>query len=245
MFLIVSCSTTEDDTGNVCTTDCTTLSGKFVTLNNLPISDVKVYLKHRVPGGGIGGGGSTRKIVSTKTDKFGNYNRKFYINDNELGQTNGYFRVEIDDSALDVQKYIRTNNLIGGNSIDIGFVLSTITNRDTVIDNTFYIPKKAYIKVNLNNYVVQQAGDTFEVQTLYPFGIKDGYNEFLDSEYSTGFSGYGNWIATTTNNKLKVFVAEGEKNIIRINKIKNGIGSSEDFELIVPPNNTIELTYNF
>ena len=40
-------------------------------------------------------------------------------------------------------------------------------------------------------------------------------------------------------------MAEGEKNIIRINKIKNGIGSSQDFEIIVPQNNTIELTYNF
>ena len=83
------------------------------------------------------------------------------------------------------------------------------------------------------------------MRTLYPFGQNVGYNSFLDSEYSTGFSGYGNWMATSVNTKLNVFVAEGEKNIIRINKIKNGIGSSEDFEIVVPANNTIELNYNF
>ena len=36
----------------------------------------------------------------------------------------------------------------------------------------------------------------------------------MNSEYSTGFSGYGNWVATNLNNQLSVFVAEGEKNII-------------------------------
>lgn len=245
LFLIfTSCEKTEDDTNNACTSNCTTLSGKFITLNNQPVPNIKVSLKYRIGGGELGGG-STRKIVSTKSDQYGNYNNNFFIKDSEIGNNSGYFQVEIDDSNIDVNKYIRTNNLIGGNSTDMGFAIYSIINRDTIIDKTFYIPKKAYIKVNLNNFVVQQAGDLFEVQTLYPFGVKIGVNPFLNSEYSTGFSGYGNWTATNLNNSLNVFVAEGERNIIRINRIKNGIGSSQDFEVNVPPNNTIELTYDF
>jgi hypothetical protein len=67
----------------------------------------------------------------------------------------------------------------------------------------------------------------------------------LNSIYATGFSGYDNWKSTTINTKFNVFVAESEINIIRINRIKNGIGSIEDYEINVPPNNTIELSYDF
>lgn len=246
LFLIfTSCEKTEDDTADVCTSNCTTLRGKFITLNNLPVSNIKVSLKYKIGGGELGGG-STRKIVNTQSDQNGNFNNSFFIKDRELGRfAGGYFEVEIDDSKIDVNKYIRTNNLIGGSSVDIGFAIYSITNRDTIIDETFYIPKKAFIKVNLNNFIPQKTGDSFEVRTFYPFGSKIGYNTFLNSEYSTGFSGFGNWTAKNLNNKLNVFVAEGEKNIIRVNRIKNGIGSSQDFEVTVPPNNTIELTYDF
>ena len=240
--LLTSCEKTENDSSNVCTSNCTTLNGKFITLNNQPVQNIKVSLKY-VRSNELAY--FERKIINIQSDQNGNFNKDFFIKDNELGITDGIFQVEIDDSNIDINKYIRTNNLIGGGSQDIGFVINRIFNRDTIIDKTFYIPKKAYIKVNLNNFVVQQAGDKFEVQTLYPFGQKIGFNPFLNSEYSTGFSGYDNWIASNVNNNLNVFVAEGETNIIRINKIKNGIGSSQDFEINVPPNNTIELTYNF
>ncbi len=245
LLIVTSCSKTEDDTNNECTSNCTVLKGKFVTLNNVPVPNIKVSLKYRISGGELGGG-STRKIVNTQSDVNGNFNKNFFIKDSELGNdASGYFQVDIDDSKIDINKYIRTNNLLGGNSVDIGFAIYSIMNRDTIIENTYYIPKKAYIKVNLNNFISQQNGDTFEVQTLYPFGPKVGLNTFLNSEYATGFSGYGNWVATNLNNQLSVFVAEGEKNIIRISKIKNGIGSSQDFEITVPANNAIELTYNF
>jgi hypothetical protein len=246
LFVIfTSCEKVDDDTNDICTSDCTTFRGKFVSLNDEPVPNIKVTLKYRISGGELGGG-STRKIVDTRSDQQGIFNKNFFIKDSELGEAPpGYFRGEIDDSKLDVNKYIRTDNLIGGNSVDIGFAIFSILSRDTIIDETYYIPKKAYIKVNLNNFVPVQADDYFEVQTLYPFGRKVGVNTFLDSEYSTGFSGYGNWKAQNLNNTLNVFVAEGEKNIVRIFRRKNGINTSEDFPIIVPANNTIELTYTY
>lgn len=127
----------------------------------------------------------------------------------------------------------------------LGFPIYSISRRDTVINNTFYIPTKAFIKVHLNNFIPQQTGDYFEVQTLYPFGRNIGGNTFLESPYSTGFSGYGGFRATQVNNLLSVFVAEGERNIVRIFKRKNGENSSEDYPVVVPKNNTIELTYSY
>jgi hypothetical protein len=243
-FIFTSCEKTEDDANNECTSNCTTLIGKFVTLNNAPVPNIKVSLNYEINGGELGGG-YTRKIVRTQSDQNGNFYKNFFIKDNELGNTtNGSFEFYVDDSNIDVNKYIRTHNFID-NWTEIGFSIYSITTRDTIIDRTYYIPKKAYIKVNLNNFIPKQADDYFEVQTFYPFGTKTGKNTFLNSEYSTGFSGYGNWIATNLNNRLNVFVAEGENNVIRIIRRKNGVNTSEDFSMTISQNNPIELTYDY
>lgn len=42
LLIITSCSKTEDDTSNECTSNCTVLRGKFVTLNNIPVPNIKV-----------------------------------------------------------------------------------------------------------------------------------------------------------------------------------------------------------
>jgi hypothetical protein len=245
LFLILTgCEKTEDNTNNDCTSNCTTLSGKFVTLNNVPVPNIKVSINYEIWGGELAGG-YTRKIVSTQSDQNGNFYKNFFIKDNELGNTaDGSFQVNIDDSNIDANKYIRTHNFIN-NWAEIGFSIYSITSRDTIIDRTYYIPKKAYIKVNLNNFIPKQADDYFEVQTFYPFGTKIGKNDFLNSEYSTGFSGYGNWRAINLNNRLNVFVAEGENNVIRIFRRKNGVNTFEDFPMKILENNLIELTYNY
>lgn len=244
ILFLISCTKIKDDTNDDCKSNCTRIAGRFVTLNNKPVSNIIVKLQYKIPGGELGGG-SIRKIVNIKSDQNGNFYKNFYIKDSELGDSSrGYFQIEIDDSRIDVNKYIRTNNLFNSTSI-LGFTIYSITNRDTLINRNFYIPTKTYIKVNLNNFIPQKPDDNFEVQTLYPFGAEVAGNTFLNSPYSTGFSGYGIFKASKLNNRLNVFVAEGEKNIIRIFKRKNGMNSSEDYPITVPPNNTIELTYDF
>jgi len=239
------CSKTEDDTDENCTANCTTLQGRFVTLNNVGLKGVKVSINYRISGGELGGS-YTRKIVKTETDGSGNFHKQFFIKDNELGnEADGFFNVDIDDSRLDVSKYILCDNLIGNTTQNIGFAIYAINTRDTIIGNTFYLPKKTYIKVNLNNFVPIQDDDYFEVRTLYPFGPNVGHNDFLDSEYATGFSGYTNFMANGLNTQLNPFVAENERNIIRIARRKNGVNTIEDFPIFVPSNNSIELTYEY
>ena len=79
VFIFVSCSKTEDDTNDQCTGNCTILKGNFVTLNNEPVPNVKVLMKYRV---GSELGAYTRKLVDTKSDQNGNFNRNFFIKDN-------------------------------------------------------------------------------------------------------------------------------------------------------------------
>lgn len=242
-LVVSSCSKNEDDTRNECTSNCTTIRGKFITADNVALPNIKVELQYRISGGELGGG-LTRKIVSVRSDQNGTYHKSFYIKDNELGRhAAGYFNIIVNDSSLDPNIYIKSNTSADF-SQDLGYAIFSLSRRDTIIDDTFYIPQKAFIKVNLNNFIPQQSDDYFEVQTLFPFGRKVGYNSFLDSPYSIGLSGYDNFKASGLNTTLRVFVAKGEKNVIRIIRRKNGINSFEDHAINIPPNNTIELTYN-
>jgi hypothetical protein len=238
LLLVYSgCFKTEDDTNQECTSDCTTIQGKFVTLNNVGVPNANVTLEYKKSGGELGPS-LTRKIANVLSDQKGEYSRNFFINDDELGTSApGYFYIAIDISGLDSNLYLKAKNLL------LGFQIYKITTRDTIIDNTFYIPRKAYIKVNLNNFVPVQNDDYFQVTTLYPFGLKTSDNTFPDSPYSTGIS--AQYRANGLNSLLKVVAAEGEKNIIRIDKRKNGVVTIQDFLISVPPNNSVELTYTY
>lgn len=239
------CSKIDDDTDDVCNANCTTLQGRFVTLNDVGIKGVKVLLKYRISGGPLGGG-STRLIAETKTDDNGNFYKEFYIKDSELGETaDGYFKIEYDDTDLDVNKYILSDNQIGNTTQPLGQAIYSISSRDTIIGNTYYLPKKSYIAVNLNNFVPIQEGDYFEVRTRYPFGAYIENNDLLDTEYSIGFSGWGTFQASELNSQLNPFVAENEQNIIRIARRKNGVNTVENFTVFVPSDNSIELTYEY
>ena len=245
LISVYGCPKTEDDIDNVCTSDCTILQGRFITLNNVGIEGVKVLLKYRISGGPLGGG-STRFIVETETDENGNYYKEFYIKDSELGESaDGYFKIDYDDSNLDVTEYILSDNLIGSTTQPLGQANYSINTRDTIIGNTYYLPKKTNIIVNLNNFVPLQDGDYFEVRTLYPFGPNVGNNDFLNSEYATGFSGWGTFQATEPNSQLNPFVAENEENVVRVARRKNGMNTSEDIPIFVSPDNSIELNYEY
>ena len=244
-LFLFGCSKTEDDTTVGCSSDCTSIVIKFATLNQESLSDIELSLNYTIPFG-VEGGAYHRKIVGKKSDKNGQVNEQFYLKDEELGNSaKGFFQILIDDSKLDVDEYIKTDNQIGNTKTDLGFAIYSITKRDTVIDQTFYFPKKAFIKINLNNFIPQQDDDYFEVRSQYPFGPKIGNNDILDTEFATGFSGYGTFMADEINTQLNIFVAENEKNIISIIRRKNGVSSTEDFPIFVPSNNSIELTYNY
>jgi hypothetical protein len=243
--LLCGCSKTEDDTDVGCSTDCTSILIKFETLNKEGLSDIEVQLNYRITFRDEGGP-YLRKIVGTKSDKNGQINEQFYLKEEELGNsTKGFFQVLIDDSKLNSDEYIKSDNKIGNTKTDLGFSIYSISQRDTIINQTFYFPKKTFIKINLNDFIPQLEDDYFEVRSQYPFGPRIGNNDFLDSEFATGFSGYGTFMAKGINTQLNIFVAENEKNIISIIRRKNGVSSTEDFPIFVPSNNTIVLTYTY
>lgn len=237
---------TINDTDKPCTQNCTIVQGRFVTANNLPVPNVNIQGQYNVPGSSVFGGGSTRLLVSTKSDQNGNYNQSFFIKDTESGvNAKGTFIFTIDDSELDVNKYIRTNNLVGNSTTSLGFSVYRIHNRDTVIRKNFYIPTKTYIRVSLNNFTPVQTGDYFEVRTHYPYGEETNITTPFNTGYGTGSSGPGTFKAQSVNNTLQVFAAGDEQNIIQILRRKNGVNTIEEHPFYIPVNNTIDLTFSY
>jgi hypothetical protein len=242
---IYSCSKIEDETNNICLSNCTILQGKFITTNNIGIEGIKVSLSYK-SFGTLGTFNYTRLIAETQTDENGKFYQEFYVKENELGNlANGCFIVDFDDANLDSNEYILSGYRIETTTPPLEAFYS-INSRDTIIGNTYYLPKKTDIKVILNNFNPLKEGDYFEVATFYPFGPSITTNNFLNSEYATGFSGgSGMFKADGINSKLNPFVADNEENIIQITRRKNGVFTKENISVFVPINNTLELNYEY
>jgi len=237
-------SCTKDDSGKICKSDCNTIKGKFTTMNGEPVPGVKLELKHTK---GTAWYGDVRVIAKTTSKADGTYELKFHLKDHEVGQdAEGYFSVLIDDSDLDIDYYIKQDNELGTSANTMDFTIDHFEDREEVVEYNFYIPKKAWITVHLNNYYPQDEFDYFNVSSLYPFGRETGGNPD-EPVYHTGKSGYEAFMATEPNNALKVYVAEKENNKLFITRKKNGEKlPHETLELFVPENpEDIEVNFEY
>lgn len=221
-----SCEKIDDDFNNVCVSNCTVIEGTFTTANNEPIENIKVELDYKNSTGTYGV--SVRNIRRTTTDENGYYRMEFFIEDSELGENaEGYFRLQADVSnILEINNYIiPSQNQTGLNNWDVIYSIST---RDTIINKSFYIPTKAILNVNLNNFVPIQENDFFKIISNYPGGA------------------YGINADNLTNQTIEVFVAENETNHIKVSKRKDGIYSEVDeFDIFINPNQTTQLNYDY
>lgn len=244
IVVLLTLSCTEDDTDLVCDSNCSTLRFSFFSNNNEPLQGVRVNLNYRISNAGFGG--SLRRIIEDESDENGLINNDFFIEDDELGTSaEGFFSVNINDSNLDNNRFIRTDNLIVTTTTDLGFPIFSINRRDTLIEKDYFFPRKTFITVNLNNFIPIDETDNFEVQTLYPFGPRIGENSFLETEFSTGFSGFGTFKADGLNTSLRVFVAANQPNVIRVFRRKNRVNTSEDFPMFITLENEIELSFDY
>ncbi|RZJ68648.1 MAG: hypothetical protein EOO50_00260 [Flavobacterium sp.] len=220
----------EDDSQDTCTADCTRLQGQVVTLGNQPLPNIKIKFDYKQSGSGY----HVRTIANLKTSDDGLFGRDFHLQDDEVGNQSGLFRFEIDDSNLDPNTYINV-----GVADQSEMIINQIFTRDTVLNVPIYIPKKAFIKVHLNNFVPQVDGDAFYINTVYPAGPQ-----------VPGAPGIGVTFrepnADVNQFYTDVVVSEGAENFVRVYRRKNGIVTIEDFPVTVPvgPNN-IELTFEY
>ncbi len=240
-FTFTNCYESIDDSDANCSTDCSILQGKVITENNQGISDVDFTFEFKR---WSTLGSYERTISKVSTDNNGNFYDEFYLKDHEIDpEKKGYFLLTADLSSL-----AGNTDLLLPLAQD--FELSDsfkIVDRNNPIEQIFYIPKKTTVKVNLNNFVVAQEGDSFVVQSTFPFGFKDPNPVTMATTLDTDYELYSSkfYRATATNNTFEVVLAQNQKNNLRIFRRKNGVNEYEDLVLDVKSTSPSEITIDY
>jgi 5-hydroxyisourate hydrolase-like protein (transthyretin family) len=159
MTTFESCFIIDDEELNSkCTSDCSTIQGRFTTENGLPVKDVSIEFDW-IFTATAGLGGRIRKIATTKTDNNGEYRIVFYSKDEEL--ISGKYTVKFK---------VKNNSFLIDRDYSY-FVIYGIYRRDTVITKNYHLPKKgAAIKIKIKNPSDITADDQLICTVSYKFG---------------------------------------------------------------------------
>lgn len=246
LFAFMGCEKEDDDTDIVCTANFTTISGHIITSNNVPLKGVKLQIKYiEKTGFHYSHSWLKRKAI---TDVNGFYSMSFNLKDSEIekfeGYSSSYFELQVDLNNLDPHSYFLPEYI---SKTDSSYSTSSIISlkSNTKYTESLYIPIKDHITVSLKNFRPTQAGDHFEVQTFFPWGMKSDEKKMLNTEYGIISSGYDKFVTKSENQTFRVPVARNDTNIVRIVKVKNGVAYPEDHKFFVPKDNAIELTYEY
>jgi 5-hydroxyisourate hydrolase-like protein (transthyretin family) len=160
---IESCYIIDDDELNSkCTSDCSTIQGKFTTENGLPVKDVSVefdWSSSSNMGATAGFGGRIRKIATTKTDNNGEYRIVFHSKDEELISGNYAVQFKVKDNSFLIENNYSYFKIYG------------VDRRDTVITKNYHLPKKgAAIKIKIKNPSDITVDDQLICTVSYKFG---------------------------------------------------------------------------
>jgi len=211
-LLLVSCWDEIDDTNKVYTTNTTTITGKIVTEGGTaPAKGVKLNLDWIIQGEL---GGTHRSIANTTTDNNGIFKFVFYASDLEL-RNNGGYRINYIGTDTNYVKLVNTNIL--------GYV--TLFKRDTVIEKTFLLPKRSFIKIKITDP---------QIQTYFEVYYRCGDLDFKDSYQEGGGKYYPEVVTEKT-----VKAAGNQMNYIQISKNIDNKDITTTDSVYVPLGNTI------
>jgi len=242
MLVLSGCLKRMDNTNQTCTSDCTLIQGQVTSENNHPVQNVPVSLTYQRKTGTFES--YTRRITNAKTDQNGYYKLNFHLNDDELKDTGtGYLSIDIDKQSFDPNTYLVPDNGVP----TFNTAIYSISTRDTIINQNFYMPVKAVIMVHLKDFKPLATGDLFQAEALYPFGWNMNYpNQFLGGFFSTGATGQaGEYAATSDNYIATIPVAANDTCVIRIRRIKNAVNTVEDIRTSIQANATREYTFSY
>lgn len=209
-----------------CYNSCTTVQGRFVTGDNEPIANVSLEIYTRSPGSEFSQSRIVRKIASGKTDNDGNYSFTFGLNGNEYGS--GFYHLKLNvkyDKArfLPIPWYDRWST---EEFIPVGL------RKDTTVIMDYYLPSKAQLRMQLNNFMPTTTADSFYILPLYH---DVGYDKRQTTE--TQF-----FVASEVNNEKLIPIAGNQLNKISLVRNKNGIRTVQDTIVYTPTNQITNLT---
>lgn len=198
-MLFSACVEREDDIAPVCEDACTTISGYLTTGDGtgpLPNANLTVYWKDTPY---LSRGTVRRKAIAT-SDANGYYELNFHIRPEEL--ENGYFQVEI---PVNPDEY-----LICGQG-DHSFAFHDLQ-RDTAVQINYFIPRKAFVEIQVYNQEQIQEGDYFATNVKSRLGV----------EGKQGCGGVSTWSRSELSNAVLDVAAE-QPVVVRVIKTRDGI----------------------
>ncbi len=216
VFLLVTiifeaCSIYDDkNVDAVCSSNCTTVKGKFVTENgNVPVPEMELelYWRYRSPDGLFI---RTRKIATTKTGFDGTYEISFFAKDDEIKNTYGSsYRLRVlppkDESIMFLDYY--------------DTFLFSIDKRDTTVNiQDYYLPKKGgKVNVKITNPQDIPESDRIHCFFSYKIGFQSNTGFGLNSIIS-----FDNTYETAINQYLFIDIYKFTNNIIT-SEVKDSI----------------------
>jgi hypothetical protein len=238
--LLISCSETIDDTGQVCSGNCNRFSGKIYTESNIGIPDVEITLKCFFSGIGTK---YERIITKSKTDNNGNYDFEAFIKDREFEICS--FQLTIDENKIEnsiTNDFYKPSELVNEVAPRINeCFIPGLKNRSQITNIDYKIPYKTTLTVNLNNFNFTSPNYRFGIGNRIEYGFQTGYNRFLTKQSTD--SGFG--FANGTNTIITVPSVFGQ-NYFRIIRFKNSLDESTNETVLVNnPNTNLPINYTY
>ena len=236
-ILLCSCEKVDDDTNLNCIENCTHLEGKITTKDNLPVKNVQLIFRFQKS---IGTNSIyTRKIAKTKTDSSGNYSMDFYLKDEELGDSGpGWLNMFIVQSSIN-------GSLFYVDRIYLFEDILPIYDRNTSRINNVYLPTKTDLKIKLQNFVLFQEGDYFEVQLYVPSGFENNELNSYGNYFRYHTEGINKYRINVSSQIFTIPAALNQTNYVVLVRMKNGVYTEETIPVGIDENFNATLTYNY
>lgn len=263
---LVSCTKEEWDLEKEETEHSTVIEGTILTSGGMPLADINVkvdysenkWLQYA----------KTRHKGETKTDKNGKYRLHFQIKDDEqetdkdkeFGVFKSYSLI-YDLKNLNPKEYILPGDMIAiitsvdppiaepAEDIQPEIRYGCTFKRSNTYTNNLYIPRKRYIQVTLKGFVPQQQNDSFDYFKAYssfPYGGESTEYIFPGTNYKKEeVSDYMFTLYSVEEKTFEIPFALNENNIITLLRKKDGVHSTETYQLFVTEDNPKSLTYEY
>ncbi|MCD8165482.1 MAG: hypothetical protein LUE93_04760 [Bacteroides sp.] len=210
----------------------------------------------------------TRHKAETKTDKNGKYRVHFLIKDDEQqterdkeASISKSYSLIFDLKNLNPEKYIVPDDMIvatlsvdppitelageGKTTIRYGYSFE----RGKSYTENLYIPQKKYIQVTLKGFVSQYSGnyyDSFGIDIAFPYGGEGATDHsFPGTKY--GYERINDLFILYDQEErtFQIPFALNENNIITLTRRKDGVRSTEEYQLFVTEETPVNLVYEY
>lgn len=242
LFVFVSCEKVEDDSGLICTEECSSISGKVYTHSEIPVKNVLLNFRFHKSGGQHLV--LSRVISKQRTDKLGQFNMSFYVEDEEIGETSGSFELYADRNSI-------PNGLFYPSVFGLSNSNFDIQSRDYSAQRNLYLPTFKKIKIELKNFNPIAPDDYFSVMSMVPCGFDTATinpetgNRHPYSMYGLNKYVLNNYQNNSTSKLFEVHFALNELNFIVIRRMKNNAYTEEIIPIQVTINSNEVYQYNY